>query len=56
MMREIIRFVWGTNSLCDFMVAISTEGIVALEFNSLRTTTEEGVAHPLSACQARAQS
>jgi AraC family transcriptional regulator of adaptative response/methylated-DNA-[protein]-cysteine methyltransferase len=33
-MREIIRFAWGTSSLGDFMLAMSDQGIVALEFST----------------------
>ena len=41
MMCEIIRFAWGTSSLGDFMVAMSDEGIVSLEFSSIHTAMED---------------
>jgi AraC family transcriptional regulator of adaptative response/methylated-DNA-[protein]-cysteine methyltransferase len=42
-MREIIRFAWGTSSLGDFMVATSGKGLVALEFNSNHSATEDAL-------------
>jgi AraC family transcriptional regulator of adaptative response/methylated-DNA-[protein]-cysteine methyltransferase len=42
-MREIIRFAWGTSSLGDFMVAMSDNGIVAVEFSSHRVATEDAL-------------
>lgn len=39
-MREIIRFAWGLSSLGDFIVALSDQGIVALEFGSVHDLTE----------------
>jgi AraC family transcriptional regulator of adaptative response/methylated-DNA-[protein]-cysteine methyltransferase len=40
-MREVIRFAWGISSLGDFMMATSDKGLVAVEFNADRPTTEE---------------
>jgi AraC family transcriptional regulator of adaptative response/methylated-DNA-[protein]-cysteine methyltransferase len=40
-MREIIRFAWGTSSLGDFMVAMSGKGLVAVEFSSDHSATED---------------
>jgi AraC family transcriptional regulator of adaptative response/methylated-DNA-[protein]-cysteine methyltransferase len=42
-MREIIRFAWGISSLGDFMAAMSGKGLVALEFGSRRSATEDGL-------------
>jgi AraC family transcriptional regulator of adaptative response/methylated-DNA-[protein]-cysteine methyltransferase len=42
-MREIIRFAWGISSLGDFMVAMSDKGLVALEFNSSHSATEDAL-------------
>jgi AraC family transcriptional regulator of adaptative response/methylated-DNA-[protein]-cysteine methyltransferase len=42
-MREIIRFAWGMSSLGDFMVAMSDKGLVALEFGSNHSTTEDAL-------------
>jgi AraC family transcriptional regulator of adaptative response/methylated-DNA-[protein]-cysteine methyltransferase len=42
-MREIIRFAWGTNSLGDFIVAMSDKGLVALEFSSHRSAMEDAL-------------
>jgi AraC family transcriptional regulator of adaptative response/methylated-DNA-[protein]-cysteine methyltransferase len=39
-MQEIIHFAWGTGSLGDFMIALSSTGLVALEFSSSRAATE----------------
>jgi AraC family transcriptional regulator, regulatory protein of adaptative response / methylated-DNA-[protein]-cysteine methyltransferase len=39
-MAEIIRFAWGISSLGDFMVAVSDNGLVALEFTSDRSKAE----------------
>ena len=40
-MREIIRFAWGSSSLGDFMVAMSDKGLVAVEFSSNHSATED---------------
>lgn len=40
-MREIIRFAWGNSSLGDFMVAVSDNGLVAVEFNSHHSALED---------------
>jgi AraC family transcriptional regulator, regulatory protein of adaptative response / methylated-DNA-[protein]-cysteine methyltransferase len=42
-MREIIRFAWGNSSLGDFMVAMSGNGLVALEFSSNRSAAEDAL-------------
>ncbi len=42
-MREIIRFAWATSALGDFMVAMSDNGLVTLEFSSLHSTAEEAL-------------
>jgi len=42
-MREIIRFAWGISSLGDFMVAISDNGLVTLEFGSNHAATEDAL-------------
>jgi AraC family transcriptional regulator, regulatory protein of adaptative response / methylated-DNA-[protein]-cysteine methyltransferase len=42
-MREIIRFAWGTSSLGDFMVAMSDKGLVALEFSSNHSATQDAL-------------
>ena len=42
-MREIIRFAWGISSLGDFIVAMSDEGLAALEFSSNHSATEEAL-------------
>src|SRR5262249_10465348 len=42
-MREIISFAWGTSSLGDFMVAMSDNGIVAVEFSSHPVATEDAL-------------
>jgi len=42
-MREIIRFAWGIGSLGDFMVAMSDKGLVALEFSSSHSATEDAL-------------
>jgi AraC family transcriptional regulator, regulatory protein of adaptative response / methylated-DNA-[protein]-cysteine methyltransferase len=42
-MREIIRFAWGNSSLGDFMVAMSGDGLVALEFSSDRSAAEDAL-------------
>ncbi len=33
-MRKTIRFAWGTSSFGNFVLAMSDDGIVALEFSS----------------------
>jgi AraC family transcriptional regulator, regulatory protein of adaptative response / methylated-DNA-[protein]-cysteine methyltransferase len=38
-----ICFGWGTSSLGDFMVAMSGQGLVALEFSTWRAATEEAL-------------
>jgi AraC family transcriptional regulator of adaptative response/methylated-DNA-[protein]-cysteine methyltransferase len=42
-MPEMIRFAWGISSLGDFLVAMSDKGLVALEFSSNRSATEEAL-------------
>jgi AraC family transcriptional regulator of adaptative response/methylated-DNA-[protein]-cysteine methyltransferase len=42
-MREMIRFAWGISSLGDFMVAMSDKGLVALEFASDHSATEQAL-------------
>ena len=42
-MRDTIRFAWGTSSLGDVMVAVSDKGLVALEFSSNRSATEDAL-------------
>jgi AraC family transcriptional regulator, regulatory protein of adaptative response / methylated-DNA-[protein]-cysteine methyltransferase len=42
-MRETIRFAWGSSSLGDFVVAMSDNGIVAIEFSSMHSATEEAL-------------
>ena len=42
-MREIIRFAWGISSLGNFIVAMSDKGLVALEFSSNRSATEDAL-------------
>jgi AraC family transcriptional regulator of adaptative response/methylated-DNA-[protein]-cysteine methyltransferase len=42
-MREIIRFAWGISSLGDFIVAMSDKGLVALEFSSNHSATENAL-------------
>jgi AraC family transcriptional regulator, regulatory protein of adaptative response / methylated-DNA-[protein]-cysteine methyltransferase len=42
-MREIIRFAWGISSLGDFMVAMSDNGLVALEFGSQHSAMEDAL-------------
>jgi AraC family transcriptional regulator of adaptative response/methylated-DNA-[protein]-cysteine methyltransferase len=42
-MLEIIRFAWEASSLGDFMAAMSDKGLVALEFSSHRSATEEAL-------------
>jgi AraC family transcriptional regulator of adaptative response/methylated-DNA-[protein]-cysteine methyltransferase len=39
-MREVIRFAWGSSTLGEFMIAMSDNGLVALEFTSSRTSAE----------------
>jgi AraC family transcriptional regulator, regulatory protein of adaptative response / methylated-DNA-[protein]-cysteine methyltransferase len=40
-MREIIRFAWGTSSLGDFILAMSDKGVIALEFSSHHSASED---------------
>ncbi len=47
-MREIIRYAWGSSSLGDFMIAVSENGLVALEFSSDRLATEVELRNRLS--------
>ena len=42
-MRESIRFAWGSSSVGDFVVAMSKNGIVAVEFSSMHSATEEAL-------------
>ena len=42
-MRETIRFAWGSGSLGDFIVGMSENGLVALEFNSYRAAMEDAL-------------
>jgi AraC family transcriptional regulator, regulatory protein of adaptative response / methylated-DNA-[protein]-cysteine methyltransferase len=42
-MREITRFAWGISSLGNFIVAMSDKGLVALEFSSNRSATEDAL-------------
>jgi AraC family transcriptional regulator of adaptative response/methylated-DNA-[protein]-cysteine methyltransferase len=42
-MREIIRFAWGISSLGDFIVAMSDKGLVAVEFSSDHSATEDAL-------------
>jgi hypothetical protein len=39
-MCEIIRLAWGVSSLGDFLLGMSGQGIVAMEFSSNRPSTE----------------
>src|ERR1700755_1480287 len=41
--RCLIRFAWGISSLGDFMAATSDKGLVALEFSSNRSATEDAL-------------
>jgi hypothetical protein len=42
-MREVIRFAWGTSSLGDFVAAMSDKGLVAVEFSSQHSQTEDAL-------------
>ena len=42
-MHEAIRFAWGISSLGDFVVAMSDEGLVAVEFASHHTAMEDAL-------------
>jgi AraC family transcriptional regulator of adaptative response/methylated-DNA-[protein]-cysteine methyltransferase len=42
-MRETIRFAWGTSSLGDFLVAMSSQGLVALEFADERAAMQRAL-------------
>lgn len=42
-MREIIRFAWGISTLGDVMVAMSDRGLVAVDFSSNHSATEEAL-------------
>ena len=42
-MRETIRFAWGTSSLGDFLVAMSSQGLVALEFADERAALQRAL-------------
>jgi AraC family transcriptional regulator of adaptative response/methylated-DNA-[protein]-cysteine methyltransferase len=42
-MREIIRFARGNGALGDFIVAMSDKGLVALEFSSNHSATEDAL-------------
>jgi AraC family transcriptional regulator of adaptative response/methylated-DNA-[protein]-cysteine methyltransferase len=42
-MRETIRFAWGISSLGDFLVAMSDQGIIGLEFRSHRSAMEDAL-------------
>ena len=42
-MRDTIRFAWGISSLGDFMIAMSDNGLVALDFGSDRSATEDAL-------------
>lgn len=42
-MREIIRFAWGTSSLGDFILAMSDKGVIALEFSSHHSASEDAL-------------
>ncbi len=42
-MREIIRLGWVKSSLGNLTVAVSEKGLVALEFSSSRTATEDAL-------------
>jgi AraC family transcriptional regulator, regulatory protein of adaptative response / methylated-DNA-[protein]-cysteine methyltransferase len=44
-----IRFSWGTSLLGDFMVAMSGQGLVALEFSTWRAATEDALRARFSA-------
>jgi AraC family transcriptional regulator of adaptative response/methylated-DNA-[protein]-cysteine methyltransferase len=39
-MRDIIRFAWGNSTLGDFLVAVSTKGLVTFEFANQRLAME----------------
>jgi AraC family transcriptional regulator, regulatory protein of adaptative response / methylated-DNA-[protein]-cysteine methyltransferase len=42
-MRDTIRFAWGTSSLGDFLVAMSNECLVAIEFANERTAMQHAL-------------
>jgi AraC family transcriptional regulator of adaptative response/methylated-DNA-[protein]-cysteine methyltransferase len=42
-MYEIIRFAWGNSYLGEFMVAMSDNGLVAVEFSTNRALMEEAL-------------
>jgi AraC family transcriptional regulator of adaptative response/methylated-DNA-[protein]-cysteine methyltransferase len=42
-MRDIIRFAWGNSTLGDFLVAVSTKGLVAFEFANQRQAVEQAL-------------
>jgi AraC family transcriptional regulator, regulatory protein of adaptative response / methylated-DNA-[protein]-cysteine methyltransferase len=42
-MREIIRFAWATSTLGDFIVALSDNGLVTLEFGSHHAALESAL-------------
>jgi AraC family transcriptional regulator, regulatory protein of adaptative response / methylated-DNA-[protein]-cysteine methyltransferase len=41
--HEIIRYAWGHSSLGDVMVAMSNQGLVAVEFGSDRSASEDAL-------------
>ena len=42
-MRETIRFAWGPSSLGDFLVAMSSQGVIALEFADEREALQHAL-------------
>lgn len=50
-MGEIIRHAWGTTTLGDLLVAVSSTGIVALDFTSDRAAAAEALRHRFADAQ-----
>lgn len=50
-MDNIIRFAWGTSALGDYMLATSSNGIVALDFGSNRATKEQALRVRFPECE-----
>jgi AraC family transcriptional regulator of adaptative response/methylated-DNA-[protein]-cysteine methyltransferase len=42
-MQETIRFAWGVSAFGDFLVAMSDNGVLAIEFSSMRSVTEDAL-------------
>jgi AraC family transcriptional regulator of adaptative response/methylated-DNA-[protein]-cysteine methyltransferase len=47
-MKEVVRYAWGSSSLGEFLAAVTSKGLVAVEFESDRALLLDGLRARLS--------